>query len=142
MVPCPENFMETMIKKLSAFVDVGFKYSGLVSFFEIGTFASKFYPDVKPVFKFLGMFDKIVWSMIIISIIVLSIISSVNQKIKIQEFIWNYFELLFSRSIQKRIGKNARKLCLGVWLVSTFYLSTVFTSQLLDYMITAVPIIK
>ena len=135
--------METTIKKLFAFgVDVGFKYSGLVSFFEIGTFASKFYPDVKPVFKFLGTFDKIVWSATIISIIVLSIVSSVNLKIKTQEFIWNYFELLFSRSIQKRIRNLTCKLCLSVWLMSAFYLSIVFTSILLDYMTTAVPIVK
>ena len=143
MVPCAENLMATAIRKYSEYgVNVGFKYSGLVSFAEIGTFASKFYPAPKPIFKFLGAFDNSVWLLTIIAIIVLSIVSSVNHKINTLQIIWNYFELLFSKSIQKCITNSSFKLCLGVWMISALYLSMVFTSRLLDYMIKAVPIVK
>ena len=78
-----------------------------VGFFEVGTFASRVNPGHYPIFQFLKSFQITVWLTIFISIIILSLVSSIKSQnlIRIFKFILNYFEVLFSKTLQGTIAQ-------------------------------------
>jgi len=56
-------------------------------------------------------------------------------------FIWHYFTLMFSKSIQSFLLNQKLRLLLGIWLIVSLFISTLFTAVLLDYMVRPVPVL-
>ena len=105
---------------------------------------SKIIPGTKPALQFIRCFQSFVWLSIFVSILMNSLINSMSTSSprKIFAYFWNYFELLFSDSIQSLLKNKQNKLILGIWMMSACYLAICFTSFMMDHMIQTEPIIK
>ena len=93
-------------------------------------------------FEYLDTVKYEVWIIIAVLLFILSILSSkgFSNIIIFYEYLFNYFIMLFSKSMQHFLRKSKQKLFIGFWLIVSLVLSTLFTSYLLDHMIKADPL--
>ena len=141
LITASSKFIATTARLLETH-GIFFRPTDCLDYIESGSIVSRFYPASPYMFHFLKVFEMRSWLMIALINVILSFIAMVIS-IKIGNFLeytWNLYLLLFSRSIQAKVKKV--KHILGVWLMSSLFISILFTTHLMDYMITAVPIIK
>ena len=122
-----------------------------IDFFEMGSILSKTTPGSQEWFSYFRCFRRRTWIFILVSLIVLSLISAMMRTTKntycgsiyynFGEFFWNYFILLFQKSLQSFIIKSSFNYILTfVWVISAFFLAIQFGAYLLDYMVKVQPI--
>ena len=109
--------------------------------------ASMEYPGSIPLFAYLSCFSKEVWLLIIASIAVLSLISSIDRKTFdfssiIFDIFSNFMVLLISKSMQKSITNRISAIILSIWLLSALVLSIQFSTFIMEFMVTAVPMVR
>ena len=143
MISAPSKLLLTTLKGFEKY-GLFFDWTECIDFIEYGTFATRFYPAPTPIFLFIRAFDFYAWLLIILMIFILALFTSVEsgESRKFFNYLWNYFELIFSKSIQNLLIKNKSKIILGTSLIASFFISLGFTVNLLDYMIKAEPILK
>ena len=100
-----------------------FHHSDCIDFFEMKSFIYKYSYGTPPLFQFLRAFHSNVWYLIFASILILALVSSLCKfkLINIFDYIWNFFTLLFSKTIQKhhkeiKVKTNSWYLAV-VWLL-------------------------
>ena len=124
-------------------LNIDFRQTKSIGFFEIASILSKTSPGSQQVFKFFKCFTFNVWISIFLSIVISSLISSLNSfPVLFYKNLWNYVLLLYSKSSQKFLFNFKNKLILSFWLLSALILSIQFTAYLLDYMVIAIPVNK
>ena len=143
LVPVTTSDYLEYSKKFAMF-DLTFQHSVVIDFFEMSTFVSKIHYGTSPLFQFMETFQLSVWSFILFLILILSIISSVQKReeSKIIDYYFNYFTLMFSKTMQHLFLKFNSKMILCIWMLSANYLALIFTAYFFDYMIRAPPVIK
>ena len=122
-------------------------YSDFIGYFEADVIAAMEYPGKIPMFAYFSCFEKEVWLLIIASIVVLSLISSIDGKTfdlnsNIFDIFSNFMVLLISKAMKKSIIKKTSGLILSVWVLSALVLSNQFTAEFTDFMVTAVPMVR
>ena len=115
-------------------------HSSFIGYSKGEVIAARKYPGSLPLFGYISCFPFNIWVCIITSIMLISLISSIDNKLivnfnKILRHCFNYSVLLLSKSIEKSIITSTSKQILIVWLFSAFILSTQFSTYLLDFMI-------
>ena len=118
-----------------------------VGYFEADVVAARKYPGSAPIFAFKYCFPKEVWILVFVSMVCLSLISSFDNKLvfnykKLLKYFYNYLNYLLWESMEKSLINSSFRQILIVWLLSAFVLSIHFTAYLMDYMISAVPMVK
>jgi len=111
---------------------------------EINNLVAKTWLGAIPLFAYIHTFSLVTWMFIILCIFIISFISTHKMSKDfniITVFIWHYFTLMFSKSIQKFLLKDNLRLLLGIWLIVSFFISTLFTAVLLDHMVRPVPVL-
>ena len=113
--------------------------SDCVDYFDVGSFATIMYPITTPLFQFLRSFKPIIWFLLFIFIIALSFISSLfyGGFHQFFEYLWNFSNILYSKSLQHLFERYNSKIILGIWLLSALQLGIGFTSYMMDHMIKA-----
>ena len=110
---------------------------------DVGSIAYKITPRSQPLFTYFQCFSPDLWLFIFALIIVISSIISFNEEniSKLPENIFNVFIIFISKSIPNSIKMNIKfnKLLIGFWLLLVMFLSIMFSSFLLDYMIKPIP---
>ena len=122
-------------------------HTQFIGYFEADVIASIEYPGKIPMFAYLSCFSKEVWILIIASLVVLSLVSSIDRKSfhlssNIFEICYNFKILLISKSIQKSIINRISTIILSIWIISALVLSNQLTAYFTDFMVTAVPMIR
>ena len=143
LTPISAKFILTTLQILKK-EKISFKKSDCVDYIDLGSFATRINPASVPMFQFVRSFDSNVWSLILISIIVLSFISSlIHQNFhQFFEHIRNFTLVLYAKSLQNFLKHFKSKIILGVWLMAALYLATIFTGFILDNTVKAVPLRK
>jgi len=117
--------------------------SNYFDFMDVGSIAYKITPRSQPLFTYFQCFSPDLWLFIFALIIVISSIISFNEEnmSKLSENIFNVFIILISKSIPNSMKMNNKlnKLLIGFWLLLVMFLSIMFSSFLLDYMIKPIP---
>ena len=132
----------------SALAEIGkTKATNCIGYFEADVIATRKYPGSVPIFAFTLCYPKEVWILITISIIVLSFISSIDYEFDINikimlKYCFNYSVSLFKHPLERLITKSTPKQIIIFWLFSTFVLINHFTAYIMDFMISAVPVLR
>lgn len=144
------QIMKVMLGLRDAGID--FTHTNAIAYLEMATLVSRIQPESTTMFVYFSCFSSTVWLLIFLSIAVCSLVLAMkidatwsNNFLKIFIlFFWNLWLLLFNRSLQSFVKRNIsrHKILVGTWLLSSLYISTLFTTFLLDYMIRASPIRK
>ena len=127
--------------------DIIIQHTDCLGYFEADVIAAIKYPGTVPLFAYVYCFPKEVWLLIVFSIVVLSLISSIDCKNRkylknIIKYLFNYSIALFSQSMENVVLLATPKAVLSVWLLTAFVLSNQFTASLMDFMIKAVPMVR
>jgi len=138
----PTQFMRynSMLNPLG----ISFNLTNYIDFLETNNIVAKTWRGAIPLFTYIHTFSLVTWMFIILCILIISFISthkiSKNFNI-ITVFIWHYFTLMFSKSIQSFLLNQKLRLLLGIWLIVSLFISTLFTAVLLDHMVRPVPVL-
>ena len=122
-------------------------HTQFIGYFEADVIASIEYPGKIPMFAYLSCFSKEVWILIIASLVVLSLVSSIDRKSfhlssNIFEICYNFKILLISKAMKKSMIEKTSGLILSIWIISALVLSNQFTAYFTDFMVTAVPMVR
>ena len=100
-----------------------------LGFFEMGSILARTWPGCLRPFEYFRCFHSETWSLVFISILVLSVMSTSKFKNYqlIYECAWNYFNLLFQKSFQKFILRANQSHLLFIWVLSSLFLSINFS---------------
>ena len=120
--------------------------SNFIGFLEMSSILSKIKVESRPLFQCFRCFDHNIWTLILISIISISILSSLRQKPfkSIYEYFWNYSISFFGISFQNFINVSGINLSLMIcaWILSAFILIIEFNAYFLDEMVSPTPLTK
>lgn len=109
---------------------------------DLGYILYKALPATQPLFTYFLCFEWKVWLLLMLTLISVAIFLSLlecNYK-NVLTNVWNVFTSLITKSISKDIKLNKiTKPLIGCWLLLVMFVSILFTSFLLDYMIKAIP---
>ena len=133
----------TMLANFGAY----YGHSDCIGYMEEDVIAARKYPGSLPMFQFIYCFQKEVWTLIIVSILILSLILSFDRSCvlnlgMIPSIIFNLSISLVNCSIENLVIISCSKQLIIVWLLSAFVLYNEYSSYLMDYMIRAVPMEK
>ena len=125
-------------------LSVEITYTDCIDYFEADVIVAIKSRGTIPMFAYVFCFPIEVWALILLSLIVLSLISSIDHKLvlnykKISKHFRNYFVLLLSKPLERLVFQSTSKQILIVWLFSALVLSNQFTTYLMDFMIRAIP---
>ena len=133
-------------RKMAA-LGLEFNHSDCIEYFEGDAIAARTYQGTFTMFNYFSVFQNSVWFLTFLSITTLSLISSIDYKLGLnnrllKQYFFNYSTLLLSKPIEKTLSKRTSKMVLFVLLFSNFVLSVQFSTRLMDYLIRGVPIIR
>ena len=122
-----------------------FDHSNIVTYIEDSAIASKPHIGSQELFDYFKCFETEVYLSMLLSVIILSAIMTIqsNNFKLFFEYFWNLCILFFSKSIQNFMLKinSMQKSMFGFWLLTSLFLSILFSSFLLDYAIKGQPLI-
>jgi hypothetical protein len=139
LLPATAGYYLTYTPELNA-INYTYHHSDCIDFIDVASIAAKTSTGAVRHFIYFNCFESCVWYLIILSIILLSLTSSQKLSYFLQ-YLWNYFLILFTKSLQNFLLKSTVKSIIGLWLLSALVLSIQFTNYILDYMSTAAPIL-
>ena len=129
LTPCTTSqFLKyhSQLKTLGVNVD----RSSYIDFFEMSSILSMNRLEPRPLFQCFRCFDTNIWTLILISIFTLSLLSSLrNVSFKtLYENVWNYTITLLKINFQNsmKISIKKSKIIICAWLVPSFLLNTIF----------------
>ena len=115
--------LPTQFKKYNSMLNplgISFQITNYIDFLETNNLVAKTWMGAIPLFTYIHIFPPIIWISITNSILVLSVISSLQMSNKFTinhmtcEYICNYWILLFSKSMQRFLLKPKLRLLLGI----------------------------
>ena len=120
--------------------------SKFIGFSDVSSILSKIKIENRPLFQSFRCFQYDIWSLILASIILLSIISSFkNFTITMfRKNVWNYSANLLGKSTTKIIKAPGNSLInlAGAWLLSAFLINILFNVSFLEEMVSPKPVTK
>ena len=120
--------------------------SNYIDFLDMSSILSKNRLESSPLLQCFRCFDKNIWTLILLTIVLLSSISSLRQQSfhSLYEYIWNYSITLLKVNFQNFIKSSFKKckLIVGTWLLLSVFFDTTFSSYFFDDMVSPSPITK
>ena len=128
------------------FFGIDYVISNSIGFLDISSILSKMKVQTRPLFQSFRCFDHNIWSFILISIILISLLSSFkNFNITIfVKNVWKYSINLLGKSTTK-INKTQGYLLINLkatWLLSAFMINILFNAFFLEEMVSPTPVTK
>ena len=126
--------------------DVGGIYltpSKYLGSFATTTIAAKTKLGSEPILELFKCFTPTVWTFILVSLLILSLISSFKSNFQtVMTYFWNYSILLLSQAMDSTEMKGYSLIITSFWFISALLITIQFTVFFIDAMVVPVPIIR
>ena len=120
--------------------------SNYIDFLDMSSILSTNRLALRPLLQCFRCFDSNIWTLILLSIVLVSLISSLRQQsfCSLYEYMWNYSITLLKVNFQTFIKSSFKKckLIIGTWLLLSVFFDTTFSSYFFDDMVSPSPITK
>ena len=128
------------------FLGINSALSTFIDFLEMSSILSKIKLETRPIFQCFRCFDHNIWTLILMSILSISLLSSL-PKIRIKsfyEYSWTYSISLIGVSIQHFIKLLRRRwdIMIACWLIAASLLNMTFHTYFFDQMVSPTPVTK